>query len=127
MSPVDVFTTLIAALSPFLLALFTWLTRRGLEARAAEEATIDRRLAQQREDFNAVVAPLKDAVVRLREDNDKLAERVKTLDARLDVAEGHTRELVFDFKRTLDHLEREYNDPGPRRGARVNELLGYTT
>ena len=126
MSSGDIFTAGVAALSPVFLGVFTWLTRRGLEARAAEENTLDRRLAQQRDDFNAVVDPLKDSIARLREDNDKLAVRVNDLDMRLDAAEGDSRELVFDFRRTLDHLAREYDDPGPRRGARVNELLGYT-
>lgn len=125
MDPLTLFTTVVAALSPFLVAVFTWLTRRGLEARAAEETTLDKRLAQQRDDFKAVVDPLKDSVARLRADNDTLTLRVNDLDARLDEAEGDNRELVFDFRRTLDHLDREYSDPGPRRGARVNELLGY--
>ena len=70
--------------------------------------------------------PLKDSVARLRADNDKLTERVNHLDDRLDEAEGDNRELVFDFRRTLDHLDRNYNDPGPQRTTRVNELLGYT-
>jgi hypothetical protein len=127
MNPVETFTAVVVALSPLFLALFTWLTRRGLETRAAEETALDKRLAQQRDDFNAVIEPLKDSITRLREDNDKLTERVNDLDMRLDDAEGLNRELVYDFKRTLDHLDREYNDPGPRRGARVNEVLGYTT
>lgn len=126
MSNVDIFTAVVAALSPIFLGIFTWLTRRGLETRAAEENTLDKRLAQQRDDFNAVVEPLKDSIAHLREDNDKLTERVNDLDMRLDDAEGLNRELVYDFKRTLDHLDREYSDPGPRRGARVNEVLGYT-
>lgn len=126
MSGVEIFTAVVAALSPIFLGVFTWLTRRGLETRAAEETTLDKRLAQQRDDFNAVVEPLKDSIARLREDNDKLTERVNDLDTRLDDAEGLNRELVYDFKRTLDHLDREYSDPGPRRGARVNEVLGYT-
>lgn len=126
MSGVEIFTAVVAALSPIFLGVFTWLTRRGLETRAAEETTLDKRLAQQRDDFNAVVEPLKDSIARLREDNDKLTERVNDLDVRLDDAEGLNRELVYDFKRTLDHLDREYSDPGPRRGARVNEVLGYT-
>lgn len=126
MSALEIFTGAIAALSPIFLGIFTWLTRRGLEIRAAEETTLDKRLAQQRDDFNAVVEPLKDSIARLREDNDKLTERVNDLDTRLDDAEGLNRELVYDFKRTLDHLDREYSDPGPSRGARVNEVLGYT-
>lgn len=126
MTSVDIFTAVVAACSPVILGVFTWLTRRGLETRAAEETTLDRRLAQQRNDFTAVVEPLQEAVTRLQTNNDKLTERVNELDDRLDKAEGDNRELVYDFKRTLDHLDREYNDPGPRRGARVNELLGYT-
>lgn len=121
----DTLTTALAVASPFLLAVFTWLTRRGLEQRAAEENTLDKRLAQQREDFKAVVDPLKDAVVRLQGDNDKLGERVDDLDRRLDEAVSDRNELTYDFRRTLDHLDTKYNDPGPRRSARVNELLGW--
>lgn len=126
MDPLTIFTTVVAALSPFMVVVFTWITRRGLEKRAAEETTLDKRLAQQRDDFKAVVDPLKDAVTRLRADNDKLTERVNELDNRLDETEVDNRELVFDFRRTLDHLDRNYNDPGPQRTTRVNELLGYT-
>ena len=126
MSSVEVFTAIVAAGSPVFLGIFTWITRRGLEKSAAEETTLDKRLAQQRDDFNAVVAPLKDSIDRLRADNDKLTERVNDLDARLDVAEGDNHALVYDFKRTLDHLFNKYNDHGPRRAPRVDELLGYT-
>lgn len=126
MDPLTIFTAVVGALSPFMVVVFTWITRRGLEKRAAEETTLDKRLAQQRDDFKAVVDPLKDAVIRLRADNDKLTERVNELDNRLDETEVDNRELVFDFRRTLDHLDRNYNDPGPQRTTRVNELLGYT-
>lgn len=126
MNALDIFTVVVSATSPLLVAAFTWITRRGIEARAAEETTLDKRLAQQRDDFKAVVDPLRDSIARLREDNDNLTMRVNDLDARLDDAEGDNMALVYDFKRTLDHLDREYSDPGPRRGARVNELLGYT-
>lgn len=125
MNPVEIFTAVVAAGSPVFLGVFTWITRRGLERSAAEETTLDKRLAQQRDDFNAVVSPLKDSIDRLREDNDKLTERVNDLDARLDVAEGDNHALVYDFKRTLDHLFNKYNDQGPRRAPRVDELLGY--
>lgn len=121
----DTLTTVLAAASPFLLAVFTWLTRRGLEQRAAEETSLDKRLAQQREDFKAVVEPLKSDVVRLRDDNDKLGARVDDLDRRLDEAVSDRNELTYDFRRTLDHLDTKYNDPGPRRSGRVNELLGW--
>lgn len=126
MDPLTVFTAVVGALSPFMVVVFTWITRRGLEKRAAEETTLDKRLAQQRDDFKAVVDPLKDAVIRLRADNDKLTDRVNELDSRLDETEVDNRELVFDFRRTLDHLDRKYSDPGPQRTTRVNELLGYT-
>ena len=125
MSSIEIFTAVVAAMSPIFLGVFTWLTRRGLEEQAAQETTLDKRLAQQRDDFNAVVAPLKDSIDRLRADNDKLTERVNELDARLDVAEENNHALVYDFKRTLDHLFNMYNDKGPRRAPRVDELLGY--
>lgn len=127
MTPLEIFTAVVAALSPIFLGVFTWLTRRGLEERAAEETTLDKRLAQQRDDFNAVVEPLKEAITRLREDNDKLAEHVNDLDKRLDAAEEDNLALVYDFKKTLDHLFHRYNDRGPRRAVRVDELLGYTS
>lgn len=125
MSSTEIFTAIVAAGSPVFLGVFTWITRRGLEKSAAEETTLDKRLAQQRDDFNAVVAPLKDSIDRLRADNDKLTQRVNDLDARLDMAEGDNHALVYDFKRTLDHLFTTYNDKGPRRAPRVDELLGY--
>ena len=125
MTPIEIFTAVVTALSPIFLGVFTWLTRRGLEERMAEETTLDRRLAQQRDDFNAVVDPLKEAVNRLREDNDKLAEHVNELDERLDAAEEDRTALVYDFKKTLDHFQRVHSDPGPRRAPRVDKLLGY--
>ena len=125
MDSVSIVTAVVAACSPIILAVFTWLTRRGLETRAAEETTLDKRLEQQRNDFNAVIVPMQETVKRLQTNNDALTKRVDDMDARLDAAEGDKRELVYDFRRTLDHLDREYKDPGPRRGARVNELLGY--
>lgn len=125
MNSVEVFATVVAAGSPVFLGVFTWITRHGLEKSAAEETTLDKRLAQQRDDFNAVVTPLKESIDRLRADNDKLTKRVNDLDARLDVAEGDNHALVYDFKRTLDHLFTRYDDPGPRRAPRVDELLGY--
>ena len=127
MTPIEIFTAVVAALSPVFLGVFTWLTRRGLEERAAEENTLDKRLAQQRDDFNSVVEPLKESINRLREDNDKLAERVNDLDKRLDAAEEDRIALVYDFKKTLDHFQRVHSDPGPRRAPRVDELLGYTS
>lgn len=125
MNSVEIFTAVVAAGSPIFLGVFTWITRRGLEKSAAEETMLDKRLAQQRDDFNAVVAPLKDSINRLREDNDKLTKRVNDLDTRLDVAEGDNHALVYDFKRTLDHMLNRYNDRGPQRAPRVNELLGF--
>lgn len=126
MNSVEVFAAIVAAGSPVFLGVFTWITQRGLEKAAAEETTLDKRLAQQRDDFNAVVAPLEDSIDRLRTDNDKLTKRVNDLDARLNVAERDNHALVYDFKRTLDHLFNRYNDSGPRRSPRVDELLGYT-
>lgn len=126
MTPIEIFTAGVAAVSPIFLGVFTWLTRRGLEERAAEETTLDKRLAQQRDDFNSVIEPLKDAITRLREDNDKLAEHVNDLDKRLDAAEEDRIALVYDFKKTLDHFQRVHADPGPRRTPRVDKLLGYT-
>lgn len=125
MTSIEIFTAVVAAISPLFLGVFTWLTRRGLEERAAEETTLDKRLSQQRDDFTAVVEPLKDAIERLREDNDKLAEHVNDLDVRLDAAEGDRTALVYDFKKTLDHMQRIHGDPGPQRATRVDELLGY--
>lgn len=107
----------LAALAPFLVAFFTWLTRKGLDQRAAEDNTLETRLGQQRADFMAIVDPL-------REGNTRLTARVDDLERRLDASEADNRELVYDFRRTIDHMTDKYNDPGPRRGARVNELIG---
>lgn len=119
-------STILAACSPFLLALFTWITRRGLENRQAEESRVDKQLTQQRDDFIAITEQLNRAVERLEADNTRLAERVDSLDQRLDAAESDNQALVFDFRRTIDHLDRHYQDPGPSRTQRVNEILGLT-
>lgn len=121
---IDWLPAAVTAASPFLLAVFAWITKRGLEQKTYEETALDRRLAQQRDDFNSVIAPLQASVTELRNANARLGERVDDLDNRLDLAEADKRELVYDFRRTLDHFETIYNDPGPRRGARVTELLG---
>lgn len=123
---VSVISTILAACSPFLLALFTWLTRRGLERRKAEESLLDKQLTQQRDDFTAITEQLNKAVERLEADNTKLSARVDSLDTRLDAAESDNQALVFDFRRTIDHLDRHYQDPGPARTRRVNEILGIT-
>lgn len=119
-------SVLVAAISPLLLGLFTWLTRRGLEKRKAEESRVDRQLTQQRDDFTAITESLNKAIARLETDNVKLATRVDHLDERLDAAESDNQALVFDFRRTIDHLDRNYQDPGPARTQRVNEILGLT-
>ena len=66
MDSVSIVTAVVAACSPIILGVFTWLTRRGLETRAAEETTLDKRLEQQRNDFNSVIVPMQETVKRLQ-------------------------------------------------------------
>lgn len=117
------FAAVMAALSPLLVAFFTWLTRRGLDRRAVEAQTraaeaqeYENRLTQQREDFKALMDPLQDTVAALRDRVEHLEEQVT-----------NARRISFNLARSLDqvleYLEREYQDQGPSLAKDVQEYL----
>lgn len=117
------FAAVMAALSPLLVAFFTWLTRRGLDRRAVEAQTraaeaqeYENRLTQQREDFKALMDPLQDTVAALRDRVEHLEEQVSS-----------ARRISFSLARSLDqvleYLEREYQDQGPSLAKDVQEYL----
>lgn len=117
------FAAVMAALSPLLVAFFTWLTRRGLDRRAVEAQTraaeaqeYENRLTQQREDFKALMDPLQDTVAALRDRVEHLEEQVT-----------NARRISFSLARSLDqvleYLEREYQDQGPSLAKDVREYL----
>lgn len=122
MDPV-VFATVVAAVSPFMVALFTWVTRRGLERRAAEaqeraeeRAEFELRLTQQREDFQALLSPLQDTVRSLR-------ERVAVLEAQAGEADRNVKRLVRGLEQVLEYLREKYQDDGPELSPQVGALL----
>lgn len=98
-------TTGVAAATPFMLALFTWLTTRRINSRAADRA-----------DFDSLIGPLQATV-------DTLYNRVSVLEQRVGRAESDTRTLARGFRDTLAYLETHYQDPGPELPERVRELL----
>lgn len=115
--------TISAALSPFMVAVFTWITRRGLDRRTAEAqeragelAEYENRLTQQREDFKALVDPLQDTLAALRERVDQLETQVRT-------ANRLNSRLVSDMERVLKHLADNYQDKGPELSHETAELL----
>lgn len=113
----------IAALSPLMVAFFTWITRRGLERRtvdaqnkAAELKQQTDLLGQQREDFKALIGPLQETVVDLR-------ARVAHLEAAVDRSNRLNVRLIQALEDVLEHLEERYQDPGPRLDRDIKDLL----
>ena len=113
----------IAALSPIMVAFFTWITRRGLERRTVEAqnkaAEIKQQtdlLGQQREDFKALIGPLQETVVDLR-------ARVSHLEAAVDKSNRLNTKLIKALEDVLEHLEEHYQDPGPRLDRDIKDLL----
>lgn len=98
-------TTAVATATPFMLALFTWLTTRRINSRAADRA-----------DFDSLIGPLQNTV-------DVLYNRVGVLEKRVGRAESDTRTLARGFRDTLGYLETRYQDPGPELSERVRDLL----
>lgn len=117
------FTGIVTALSPVLVVLFTWLTRRGLDRKAAEAKEVTDRLEQQRLDFQAIVEPLRTSLTTLGEANDTLKERVGSLERKTTRAERKTALVVKAFNQVLDYFHEKYQDPGPVLDRRVRELL----
>lgn len=121
---VSVFATVMAALSPLLVAFFTWLTRRGLDRRAAEAQVkankaqeYNNLLTQQREDFKALIDPLQATVATLR-------ERVDSLEGQVQAARRLSTRLAGALDSVLEYLEDKYQDQGPALAEDVEEYLG---
>lgn len=121
---VSVFATVMAALSPLLVAFFTWLTRRGLDRRAAEAQVkankvqeYNNLLTQQREDFKALIDPLQATVAALR-------ERVDSLEGQVQAARRLSTRLAGALDSVLEYLEDKYQDQGPALAEDVEEYLG---
>lgn len=119
----DIFTGIVTALSPVLVVLFTWLTRRGLDRKAAEAKAMTDRLEQQRMDFQAIVDPLRTSLTTLGEANDTLKDRVESLERKTIRAERKTALVVRAFNQALDYFHEKYQDPGPVLDRRVRDLL----
>lgn len=98
-------TTGVAAATPFMLALFTWLTTRRINSRAADRA-----------DFDSLIGPLQNTL-------DVLYNRVSVLEQRVGRAESDTRTLAQALRDALKYLETHYNDPGPDLPERARNLL----
>lgn len=114
---------LVTGVSPLLVVLFTWLTRRGLDRRAAEAKEQVDMLTQQRENFTAVLQPLQNSLQILREDNHKLQDRVVKLSKAVRAAERKANLLEDALEEVLRHLDVHYGDNGPLLDPRVSEIL----
>jgi hypothetical protein len=117
----------ITGLSPVLVVLFTWITRRGLDRKATEAKAQADRLAQQREDFSAIVGPLQASVETLQKQNMSMRDRMDTMEDKADKAERNTRTVARALRGTLDYYHNKYGDTGPELDRRVLELLEAET
>lgn len=123
MSNVAVISAVATALSPVFIAVFTWIVNRRINSQTAQDAAINLRLEQQRNDFNAVVDPLKDRVSDLSTSNRSLADKVSRLEVRVNHAEDDRRYLIYDFRRTYHYYRDRYSDTGPSLTVRTLEIL----
>lgn len=121
---VSIFSTVMAGMSPLLVAFFTWLTRRGLDRRAAEaqekaneSQEYENRLTQQREDFKALMGPLQSTVATLR-------DRVDVLEEQVQAARRLSTRLAGSLDNVLEYLEEKYQDQGPSLAEDVEHYLG---
>lgn len=120
---VETYALVLTAASPFLVVLFTWMTRRGLDRRAAEAKEENDRLAQQRADFEALIGPLQSAAERLEKANEALRTRVEHLEETADQSAAQTRLVVRTLRNVLRYFHETYNDHGPDVDRRVVDLL----
>lgn len=120
---VDTYVVLLTAASPLLVVLFTWLTRRGLDRRAAEAKEENDRLAQQRADFEALIGPLQDTVDRVEKANAALRDRVEHLEDAEEKSSAQTRLVARTLRDVLRYFQTTYNDHGPELDRRVEDLL----
>lgn len=108
----------VTALTPIVVVVFAWATKRKIDANAAEDSRLEIRLSQQRADFDSLIKPLQDTVA-------SLYTRVGALELRASKAEGDTRTLAQGLRDTLEYMEDRYQDPGPELSERVLELLEH--
>lgn len=124
MSTVVILSGVVTAISPVFIAVFTWIVNRRINNKTAADAALTQRLEQQRNDFNAVMAPLQSSVASLSSSNSALTDKVNSLEQRVDQAEDDRRYLVYDFRRVQHYYQECYSDSGPSLTARTLELLG---
>ena len=120
---VETYALVLTAASPLLVVLFTWLTRRGLDRRAAEAKEENDRLAQQRADFEALIGPLQAAAERVEKANEALRARVEHLEDAEEKSAAQTRLVVRTLRNVLSYFHDTYNDHGPDVDRRVADLL----
>ena len=120
---VETYALVLTAASPFLVTLFTWMTRRGLDRRAAEAKEENDRLAQQRADFEALIGPLQDTVARVEKANAALRERLDIVEEAEERSSAQTRLVARTLRDVLRYFQATYNDHGPELDRRVEDLL----
>lgn len=123
MNTLAVISGAVTALSPIILAVFTWLVNRRINRRAADDKALGERLLAQREDFKAVMDPLQSQVTQLATSNSELTGKVAVLEKRVDRAEDDQRYLVYDFRRTRHYYLERYRDGGPTLTSRTRTIL----
>ena len=116
----ELVTQVVTAASPFMLAVFAWLTKRRIDNRAAEDSRINARLENQRADFQAVIGPLQAGY-------ETLQTRVTGLEKRVARSEADVHILTGAVRDTLEYLDTRYQDPGPVLPDRVNHLISGGT
>lgn len=103
--------------------LFTWITKRDIDRRAASEEQLTQRLKEQREDFNVLLDPLKEELSRLREENSTIKKSVEGLEQRLDDEERDNRLLLATLFEAVEALANAVPPIKIYLPARVQELL----
>lgn len=123
----EILPVLVTAASPVLVVLFTWLTRRGLDRKAAETKEQVDLLTAQRETFDAIITPLQDGLAALRKENASLMERVNHLEKDTRASEHRISLLITALEASIAHLQARYGDPGPELDPRVKKMLQEVT
>ena len=119
----EILPVLVTAASPVLVVLFTWLTKRGMERKAAETKEQVDILTAQRETFTAIITPLQEGLAALREENANLMERVNHLEKDTRASERRISLLIAALEASLVHMQARYGDPGPELDPRVKQML----
>lgn len=114
---------MIMAISPILVVVVTWITRRGLENKAAEAKTHIELMMEQRESFSAIIGPMQAGMKELREDNETLQGKVDNLTKIVTDTKRQSELLLSALISTLHHLDTAYSDAGPELDPRVKVLI----